>query len=178
MSDMQVEQIDSFAEFVELCTNGDLSCGHVVYRGVSDADNHDLIPGIGRIPRFSLDSCQPFSDFEQEILHSFRLRARGVTGCEPKDNWEWLALAQHHGVPTRLLDWTTSPLVALYFATEANADFSTGELSEPVADFAAVYALHVCSYIDTIQHRDPFRFQQVGLFLPPHVSPRIFGQDI
>lgn len=81
-----------------------------VFRGQSDS-NWRLYPSIARPdPSVNPEKAQ-FA-----ILEELKLRLPSVYEKDLKDDWSLLALAQHHGAPTPLLDWTRSPLVALWFA--------------------------------------------------------------
>ena len=79
----------------------------LVFRGLARASYRN----ISSLARLTGD----YPTLERHLLRNFRKYAHrerpGPT------TWDWLALAQHHGLPTRLLDWTFSPLVALHFAT-------------------------------------------------------------
>lgn len=59
----------------------------------------------------------PYPNMEQKLLKQFKKYAHKHV-VERDTDWHWLSIAQHHGLPTRLIDWTYSPMVALHFATE------------------------------------------------------------
>src|SRR5215213_7876019 len=96
--------------------------GRWVFRGHSDI-GYKLIPSVGR----GKHTSKTREKYEASIFEIFCREARAYLDSFPTDIWERLALAQHFGLPTRLLDWTANPLAALYFAVEANPEVD-GEL--------------------------------------------------
>lgn len=86
-----------------------------VFRGLSDK-SYPLETSLMRLGG-------PYWQLERHLLRNFRKYAQSVAG-ELGSFWHLLAVAQHHGLPTRLLDWTYSPYVALHFATASHEMFN------------------------------------------------------
>ncbi|MBS1686598.1 MAG: FRG domain-containing protein [Bacteroidetes bacterium] len=148
-------------------------CGHTVFRGVPDRVNHKLVPSVGRIDA-SLSNMN-FDTYEVELFEDFKRHSKSEIPNQSYTDWEWLAIAQHYGLPTRLLDWTTSPLIALYFATKPQIGID-GHIMPCERNCGALYALHIENYIETRTHSNPFHYNKAGLIYPPYVAKRIVGQ--
>lgn len=127
------------------------------FRGQSDI-SWKLLPKAGRPPYTN------FSD--QKLFGSWKKRAIAFLDKKIENEWELLAIAQHNGLPTRLLDWSHNPLVAIFFSVIDDHDKD-----------GVVYAHHAESYINeetTILFSNTFK--KNVRYWPNAVSTRITNQ--
>jgi hypothetical protein len=167
---MDSKTITTLADFVQAIV--DLGPG--IYRG--QEDNFPLLPGIFRS---DMDAARErYPELESRLLQRFRLNAAPyVHALNDTSNvgwWRCLAIAQHYRLRTRLLDWTASPLAALYFATKAESSSSSGRvvyhLKYPKAVTAEEFALQVKC--------EPWNYdrQEISFLQPELTDPRVYAQ--
>jgi len=163
MSDESIIEVSSFEEFHNIVSGrrGDKA----IFRGVKDADNHLLIPSIGRLTSKQRGEAG-FASYERRIFQLFKEMALPYLRNPPSTDLEWLALAQHHGLPTRLLDWTYNPLIAAFFALEKTSECA-----------CAIFVYRRIQTIDVTSGIDPFTITKVYKFRPPHFDERIRAQQ-
>lgn len=149
------------------------------FRGQQDA-SWSLMPGIFR------GKFKPYA--EESIYYEFRSAARMLLG-NATDPWEILFAMQHHGLPTRLLDWTGVFAVALYFAVRDpfetaaiwmldpyalnDRSFKQEEVMDIQNDFPHNYFDYFVS--DNENMRKAFPADVVAIF-PPHANARLAAQ--
>lgn len=105
-----------------------------IYRGHGNHASYDLLPGVFRWKYTAHGQTTIYSQLEYNILTDFISEAcRYMPGIPEGNIVAWLEIAQHFGVPTRLLDFTENPLIALYFAccSLSDVEASVWVINEP-----------------------------------------------
>lgn len=133
-----------------------------IYRGETQ-DDYDLMPKFGR--HQVLDSRNNIGR-EKDNLEEFKRMALSHLSYIPENDWDWLSVAQHYGLSTRLLDWTENSLIAAFFAS--NKKWSSDSV---------IYVLDRRKFLHYDKNKSPFDIDEVLLFRPNHLTPRITAQS-
>jgi FRG domain len=174
--------INSVAELVEFASKS-LPCAHWKFRGHENSD-WTLASTLGRMKKYIDAANDKRLAIEGEIL----CRTFGSLNPSASEHRSWLLAAisaQHHGAPTRLLDWSDSLLTAAYFATKPSLNNKDGTLKQVDCD-AAIWAIHICPEYESFdalqQYKSVAEFEArngdsiVG-FYPPATTTRVLSQQ-
>ena len=158
--DWSGESVSDFEEWVSTVSSRNKT---VIYRG--QRKYWPLLPSISR----NNDPAKLLS-IENKFLKAFKKEGKGCLHLIPETDWDWLVVGQHHGLPTRILDWSYNPYVALWFALKKHQQNN----SEP-----EVWVLKPSSgdIIDSLENSRPFHGTKTKLFNTEFKIPRIREQE-
>ncbi|MEQ6121082.1 FRG domain-containing protein [Reichenbachiella sp. MALMAid0571] len=140
-----------------------------IFRGVRNTD-YELVPSLFRIE--VKNTLTNWDDLEEYMLQIFQRESTPYLDREPKDELELLTLAQHHGLPTRLLDWSINPLIALFFSVE-----SYDQETDSAVWCYGFPSTHNCFPESTRIDRRLTVEKGSPIIFPNHISQRITNQS-
>jgi len=162
----------SFVSFIEETKEAEIALGNkadFLFRGQST--DEPLVPRLARLKPKGSD----LNKLERLMLDDFERHSLPFREYEMIDQWDLLALAQHHGLPTRLLDWTYSALAALWFCVKRSPKKDQkGVLQDGVV---WLFKTSVVDFIEFPTKETPFSNQKTRIFRPRVVARRIQAQS-
>jgi hypothetical protein len=164
---MKIKNPEDFFSFLSKYSTSDNS---YIFRGVRLKD-FKLVPSIGRLK--TKEGKEYAVKDEKLLLDLFKNKAYQFIKEYKDDDLELLSIAQHHGLPTRLLDWTRNPLMGAYFAVEQV--MSDEEKSKN--EYSCIYAFKVTKKVKLNSTYNPFEIDEVIRFVPKHWDKRIIAQS-
>lgn len=158
----EVYNAASLADFEEWVDKVKDKTETTIYRG--QRNDYPLLPNICRD-----GENRALLRRERALLTLFKKEAPRCLQLVPDNDWEWLVVAQHHGLKTRLLDWSFDPYVALWFALEKVTDHK----SRP-----EVWVMNPLKedVIDKPDHTRPFSGTRTKVFKSNFNIPRLKEQ--
>ncbi len=163
-------RITSLAEFINYIEERKPTDRMIIYRGQRKA-TWKLVPKLFRksLPPWARD----WLAVERTLMNMFRKQSISLLSVVPTHTIEWMAVAQHHGLPTRLLDWAENPLAALYFAV---SDESADEHEDSAVWMGKFPATYLAENYDQLIQIAEGSVETVA-FRPPFISTRISAQQ-
>jgi hypothetical protein len=155
-------EVASFAEFARY-VEGEAP-PDAIFRGHAK-QSWKLVPEVHREEWIKASTPADRVNAEKSMLREFQRQVRPHMPVLPRDDWEWLAFARHYGMPTRFLDWTENAAAALFFAVELPNDHAESAIwcSERPREVTG--------------NKSPFELDNIYLYSPPHIAPRITAQS-